>query len=62
MRVACRRCSRVSGRCGAAKNAISKVYSPFVSETGAPVGSVSRRARWSSCQSPNRHRPRPLSR
>src|ERR1700736_2162786 len=31
IRVACRRCSRESGRCGASRNAISNAYSPLVS-------------------------------
>ena len=51
--VACSRCSRVSGRCGASGNAVSSAYSPLVSATGTPCGSVSRRAGRSGCQPPN---------
>ena len=37
-RVACRRCSRLSGRWGASRKATSSAYSPLVNATSAPVG------------------------
>ena len=33
-RVACKSCSRLSGRCGASRKAVNNAYSPFVSATG----------------------------
>ncbi len=38
--VACSRCSRLSGRWGASRKAISRAYSPFVNATEDPWGSV----------------------
>ena len=57
-RVACSRCSRLSGRCGASRKASNNAYSPLVKVTGAPSGSVSCRVFRSSCQPENRKRPR----
>src|SRR5262249_49511024 len=53
----CNRYSRVSGRCGASRKAVRRAYSPLVSATAAPVGSVSDRVRRSSCHPPKRTRP-----
>jgi hypothetical protein len=61
-RVACSRCSRLSGRCGASRKAINRAYSPLVNVTAAPAGSVSSRVLQSSCQPQNRKRPRSGSR
>jgi hypothetical protein len=44
-RVACRRCSRLSGRCGTSRKATSSAYSPLVNAASAPFGSVSLRVR-----------------
>jgi hypothetical protein len=41
--VACSNCSRLRGDCGASRKAVSRAYSPLVSGTSVPPGSVNRR-------------------